>query len=95
MATAMIAMDMLPQILFIDDGVYCLLKNQTPEAVGLVSFRERLKTLSDLVGLLVASYSLSQRKLKQKDLDKNYNVKTLLLGEVTELISQNETTITF
>jgi len=95
MATAMIAMDVLPQILFIDDGVYCLVKNQKPEEAGLLSIWERLKTLADLVGLFVASDSLSQRKLKQKDLDKNYNVKPLLLDEVTELISQNETTITF
>lgn len=28
MATAMIAMDVLPKIVFIDDGVYCLIKNQ-------------------------------------------------------------------
>ena len=95
MATAMIAMDVLPQILFIDDGVYCLVRNQKPEAAGLVSFGERLKTLADLVGLYAVSDSLSQRKLKSNDLDEKYNVKTISLDETAKMISQNETVITF
>jgi sulfur relay (sulfurtransferase) DsrF/TusC family protein len=54
-ATAMTAMDVLPQILFIKDGVYCLVRNQKPEAAGLASVGERLKTLADLVGLYAVS----------------------------------------
>jgi sulfur relay (sulfurtransferase) DsrF/TusC family protein len=95
MATAIIAMDVLPQILFVEDGVYCLLKNQKPEASGFASFMERLKTLADLVGLNALSDSLFQRKLKLNDLDENFNVKTLSITEVAELISQNEAVITF
>jgi sulfur relay protein TusC/DsrF len=95
MATAMIAMDVLPKILFVDDGVYCLVKNQKPDAVGLASFAERLKTLADLVGVNVLSDSLFQRKLKPNDVDENYNVKTLTIEEAAELFSQNETVITF
>jgi sulfur relay (sulfurtransferase) DsrF/TusC family protein len=95
MATAMIAMDVLPQVLFVDDGVYCLLKSQKPEASGFVSFTERLKTLADLVGLNALSDSLFQRKLKSNDLEENFNVKTLSITEVAELISQNEAVITF
>lgn len=94
MATAMIAMDMLPRILFIDDGLYCLVKNQKPNSAGLASFEERLKTIADLVGLFAASDSMDQRGLRQSDFEK-YNVKSLLLNEVAVLISQNETTITF
>lgn len=95
MATALIAMDVLPKILFVDDGVYCLLQNQTPEAAGLASFGERLKTLADLVGLYAVSDSMRQRKLKLSDFDENYNVKTLSVDEVARLVSQNETAITF
>jgi len=95
MATAMIAMDVLPQILFIEDGVYCLVRNQKPEAVGLVSFGERLKTLADLVGVYAVSDSMIQRKLTQNNMDESYNVKTLSLDEATTLISQNEAIITF
>ena len=95
MATAMIAMDVLPQILFVDDGVYCLLKSQKPEDAGFASFMERLKTLADLVGLNALLDSLFQRKLKPNDLEENFNVKTLSITEVAELISQNEAVITF
>jgi sulfur relay (sulfurtransferase) DsrF/TusC family protein len=95
MATAMIAMDVLPQILFIDDGVYCLVRNQKPEAAGLPSFGERLKTLADLVGVHASSESLSQRKLKQSDLDESYNTKFLSLDKAAKLIEQNEAVITF
>jgi tRNA 2-thiouridine synthesizing protein C len=95
MATAMIAMDVLPQILFVEDGVYCLVKNQKAETVGLTSFGERLKTLADLVGLQALSDSLFQRKLKTSDLDENYNVKTLAIDEAADLIAQNEAVITF
>jgi len=95
MATAMIAMDVLPQLLFIDDGIYCLLKNQTPELAGLNSFAERLKTLADLVGLHAVSDSMVKRKLRNSDFDQTYNVKTISLDEATELILENELVVTF
>ncbi len=95
MATAMIAMDVLPQILFVEDGVYCLVKNQKAEAAGLTSFTERLSTLADLVGLNAFSDSLFQRKLQPSDLDENFKVKILSISEATELVAQNEAIITF
>ncbi|MDH5783195.1 MAG: DsrE family protein [Candidatus Bathyarchaeota archaeon] len=94
-ATAMIAMDVLPQILFIDDGVCCLLKGQDPEKAGLRLFHERLKTLADLIGLCVAEESLNRRNLKKTDLDENYNLKKVSMEEVTNLFLENETVITF
>jgi len=94
-ATAMIAMDMLPKILFIDDGVYCLVRNQKPEAAGLTSFGERLKTLADLVGLHAVSDSMVKRNLRNTDFDETYNVKTISLNEAAELIAENEVAITF
>jgi len=95
MATAMVAMDVMPQILFIDDGVYCLLKNQQPEAAGLHSFSERLKTLADLVGLHVVSDSMTKRSLRSGDLDLAYNLKVVSLEEAAESIAENEAVITF
>lgn len=94
-ATAMIAMDVLPQILFVEDGVYCLVRKQKAQAVGLSSFEERLKTLADLVGLHAFSDSLFQRKLKDSDLDENFNVKVLSIDETVELIARNEVVIAF
>jgi len=95
MATAMIAMDILPQLLFIDDGVYCLLKNQKPEVADLNSFAERLKTLADLVGLHAVSDSMVKRNLQNSDFDEAYNVKTISLKEAAELITENKVVITF
>jgi len=93
MATAMIAMDVLPKILFIDDGVYCLLRNQKPEAADLASFGERLKTLADLIGLYAVSDSMKKRSLRKTDLA--YNLKTVSLEEAVALIPENDTVITF
>ena len=93
-ATAMIAMDVLPQLLFIDDGVYCLIKNQKPETAGLDSYHERLKTLADLVGLHAVRESMVERKLEFADFE-NSQVKIITLDEATELFIENETVITF
>lgn len=94
-ATAMIAMDLLPQLLFIDDGVFCLLKSQAPEKIGVVSYTERLKALADLVGLFAVENSMKLRKLEQHDLDKAYDVKTISLDEAAKLIMENEVVMAF
>jgi sulfur relay (sulfurtransferase) DsrF/TusC family protein len=94
-ATAMIAMDVLPQILFIGDGVYCLLRNQAPEVAGLASLGERLKAIADLTGIHVLSDSLATRNLKRDDLESDYNVKTLTLDETVNLFAQSKSAITF
>jgi len=94
-ATAMIAMDVLPQLLFIEDGVYCLIKDQRPETADLGSYYERLKTLADLVGLHAVEESMVERELAFADLDENFQVKIITLAEATELLIENETIITF
>jgi sulfur relay (sulfurtransferase) DsrF/TusC family protein len=95
MATAMIAMDVLPQILFVDDGVFWLVKKKLEESASPSLVKERLKTISDLVGVHVLSDSLAQRKLKPNDLDESYNARNLSLDEAAELIAQNDAVITF
>ena len=94
-ATAMIAMDVLPQVLLIDDGVYCLLKNQRPEAAGLDSHYERLRTLADLVGLYAVRDSVVKRNLKIVDLDESLNLRLMSLDEGTKLIMENDSIIAF
>lgn len=94
-ATALIAMDILPQLVFIDDGVYCLVKNHKPEAAGLNSFYDRLRTLADLIGLYVAKNSLGKRGLEIEDLDETYRAKVIPLAQVAKLVAENEAVITF
>jgi len=93
-ATAMIAMDILPQLLFIDNGVYCLLKIQRPEAAGPNS-HERLKTLADLVGLYAVTDSMARRNLKIIDLDESSSVKFLSIDEATKMIMENDAVMAF
>ena len=93
-ATAMIAMDILPQLLFIDDGVHCLLKNQRPEAARSNSY-ERLKALADLVGLYAVTDSIARRNLKIIDLDESLSVKLLSMDEATILIMENDAVMAF
>ena len=95
MTTAMIAMNVLPQVLFADEGVYWLIKKQTPEVASAASLRERLKTISDLVGVHVLSDALIQRKLERDDLEGSYNAKSLSLDEASQLLAQNDAVITF
>jgi len=94
-ATALIAMDILPQLVFIDDGVYCLIKNHKPEAAGLNSFLDRLKTLADLVGIHVVEDSFAKRNLKIEDLDETCHAKAISLTEVANLVAENEVAIAF
>ena len=93
-ATAMVAMDVLPQLLFVDDGVYWLVKKKLDQLEN-PSVKDRLQTISDLVGLQVLSDSLAQRKLKPNDTDKGLNAKVLSLDETAELILQNDAVIAF
>jgi len=94
-ATALIAMDMIPQLVFIDDGIYCLVKNQKPESAGLDSFYDRLKTLADLVGLVVAKDALAKRGLKIEDLDETFQTKVVSMNEFAKLVAENEVAIAF
>ncbi len=93
-ATAMIAMDVLPQLLFVDDGVFWLIKKKL-DKLSNPSVKERLQTISDLVGLQVLSDSLDQRKLKPNDLDQCFGARILSLDDAAELIRQNDAVIAF
>jgi len=94
-ATAMVAMDILPKLLFMDDGVHYLLKNQRPAAAGLHSNYERLKTLADLVGLYALRDSMVKRNLKIVEFDESFNVELLSKDEVAKLIMENKTVMAF
>lgn len=95
LATAMIAMNVMPQIIFVDDGVFCLLKAQKPEVAGSPSFLERLKAVADLIGVHAVSDSMVKRNLRSSDLDSTLNAETIPFNEAAEIIAQTEATITF
>jgi sulfur relay (sulfurtransferase) DsrF/TusC family protein len=93
-ATAMIAMDVLPYLLFVDDGIFWLGEKKLDQLEN-PSVKDRVHTISDLVGLQVLSDSLAHRKLKLNDLDEGLNAKVLSLDEAAELFMQSDAVIAF
>ena len=94
-ATAMIAMDVLPRLLFIDDGIYCLIKNQKPDSADPDLHYERLKTLADLVELYAVKESIAKRRLELPDLDDSLHVKMVDFDKATEQFIESESVLTF
>ncbi|MBS7620058.1 DsrE family protein [Candidatus Bathyarchaeota archaeon] len=64
LAAAMIGMDHIPRIVFIDDGVECLLHGNSGGVI-----LDYLSTISSLIGIHVLSESMIERGLKLEDLD--------------------------
>ncbi|WP_066964639.1 sulfurtransferase complex subunit TusC [Microbulbifer sp. Q7] len=64
------AMDQVPEVLFINDGVFQLLE-QSPEAIGEKNLRRNLQALPmfGVEALHVCSESLAQRGLSAEQLD--------------------------
>jgi len=91
----MIAWDTIPKLLFLDDGVYCLMRDQKPEVLGLESHKELFETLSDLLELYADEESMTKRGLTADDLDERYRARILPTDGVVELIEKNEVVIAF
>jgi len=84
-AVAMIGMDMMPNILFCYDGVYCLLI----EEISAKEYDEHLRSVADLAGIHVLSNSMEERRLTPSDLDKTLATKIISLEEASQLISKS------
>jgi sulfur relay (sulfurtransferase) DsrF/TusC family protein len=95
MATALIAMDVLPQLLFMNDGIYCLLKNQMLEIAGATSLKDRLQTIADLLGINEMSDSMAKQNIRINDFEESYNAKLVSLDETIEIMFESDTVITF
>jgi sulfur relay (sulfurtransferase) DsrF/TusC family protein len=83
-AVAMVGMDMMPNILFCCEGVYCLLKGEKS-----AEYAEHLRSIADLAGIHVLSNSLEERRLTPSDLDKTLAPKIVSLEEASQLISKS------
>jgi len=72
---------------FIDDGVYALLKNQDPLGAGLEPIVVWLKLLeSNKVPMKVIRESLVERGIKESDLEKFQNLDVISKKQLSELI---------
>jgi sulfur relay protein TusC/DsrF len=84
------------QILFIDDGVYCLMKGQAPKAIAYPAIDNFLKMLKELnVRYYVVQESLDERGLKRDDIEPAYQIEITPMDNVAEIITQNKVVVSF
>lgn len=89
------AFDQDVSMLFIDDGVYQLKKEQQPDSVGMKNFSKAFKALEmyDVEKLFVETESLQERGLKESDL--LVDVELVEREKVAELIDQQDVVLSF
>jgi len=79
-AVAMIGMDVMPNVIFCCDGVYCLLKG------GKKGYDDHLRAVADLVGVRVLSDSLEGKGLDLSDLKELLKVQIISMKEASQTI---------
>ncbi len=86
-ATGVIAMDIEGITVFIDDGVYALLKNQNPAGTGLESVEKGLKLLDmNDAQIKVVRESLVERGIEESDLLELAGLEVISAEELGELM---------
>ena len=96
-ATGATCYDMSLTLLFIDEGVYCLIRDQTPPAIGYQTLEKPLIMMQEEFDIkyFAVEESLEERGLTKDDLNPNYAIKIIKKTDVTKLIIENEATIAF
>lgn len=89
------AFDQDVSIVFMDDGVYQVLKNQDTSAIGTKNFSKTFRALEmyDVENLYVEKESLQARGLAEEDL--NVPVEVLSSEQIGRLIEQQDVILSF
>lgn len=89
------AFDQDVSIVFMDDGVYQILKNQDTSAIGTKNFSKTFRALEmyDVENLYVEKESLQARGLAEEDL--NVPVEVLTSEQIGRLIEQQDVILSF
>jgi len=88
LASAMIGMDHMPFIVFLDDGVECLFHKNLS---GLII--DYLNTISSLIGIHVLSESMIERGLKLEDI--NVDATLINIEQLVEMIMECKIIVAF
>ena len=91
MAMVFGAFELNVSMLFINDGVFSIVKNQQPEAIGFVNFSKQYSALGkyyDIKQIYVDQHSLKQRALVQDNL--LIPVTVLDQGALTRLMHEQD-----
>ncbi len=90
----LLVLDVENDAVFIDDGVFNLIKNQNPDGIGHHSVMGALEALHRYeVPIFALDQSLEQRGIKAEDLDSKLEVKIISLAELSELLIVADATI--
>ncbi len=91
LASAMLGMDYLPVVVFVDEGVGCLL----PGAIEDLVLADYLKAAADLAGVHALSESLEVLGLGVDDLDPGLDVTPVDLVWLADMVADIDSTVAF
>ena len=81
LSAAMLGMDYMPNMVFVDDGVEILI----PDALYKNNLKDYIMVMSDMAGVYVLKESLERKGLKQEDLDADIDVTFIDFNELAEM----------
>lgn len=81
LSAAMLGMDYMPNMVFVDDGVEILL----PDALYKNNLKDYLTVMSDMAGVYVLKESLEWKELKAEDLDTDIDITFIDFNELAEM----------
>ena len=81
LSAAMLGMDYMPNMVFVDDGVDILL----PDALYKNNLKDYLTVMSDMAGVYVLKESLKWKELKPEDLDADIDITFIDFDELAEM----------
>jgi sulfur relay (sulfurtransferase) DsrF/TusC family protein len=81
LSAAMLGMDYLPNVVFVDNGVEILL----PDALYKNNLKDYLMVMSDMAGVYVLEESLFERELTLDDLESSIDITVIDAGELAEM----------
>ena len=81
LSAAMLGMDYLPNVVFVDNGVEILL----PDALYKNNLKDYLTVMSDMAGVYVLEESLFERELTLEDLEPSIDATVIDSEELAEM----------
>ena len=81
LSAAMLGMDYMPNVVFVDNGVEILL----PDALYKNNLKDYLVVMSEMAGVYVLEQSLFERELTLDDLEPSINATVIDSDEFTEM----------
>jgi sulfur relay (sulfurtransferase) DsrF/TusC family protein len=81
LSAAMLGMDYMPNVVFVDNGVEILL----PDALYKNNLKDYLVVMSDMAGVYVLEESLAQRELTLDDLEPSIDATVIDANELAEM----------